>query len=107
MCLDLVVNNKLSTCSFFEIYLFSFSIRVIGPHRISWRYFLLIYVLEIWEELVKVSLGISKDSCIQDVLLRFSNLGAGEMAQRLRTLIVLPEDLSSIPGNHMVAHNHL
>jgi hypothetical protein len=27
-------------------------------------------------------------------------LGAGEMAQRLRTL-------SSIPSNHMVAHNHL
>lgn len=73
MCLDLVVNNKLSTCSFFEIYLLSFSIRVIGPLRISWRYFLLIYILEIWEELVQVSLGINKDSCIQDVLLRFSS----------------------------------
>jgi hypothetical protein len=32
---------------------------------------------------------------------------AGEMAQRLRTLIALPEVLSSIPSNHMVAHNHL
>jgi hypothetical protein len=32
---------------------------------------------------------------------------AGEMAQRLRALTALPEDLSSIPSNHMVAHNHL
>jgi hypothetical protein len=29
------------------------------------------------------------------------------MAQRLRALTVLPEVLSSIPSNHMVAHNHL
>jgi hypothetical protein len=33
--------------------------------------------------------------------------GAGEMAQRLRALTALPEVLSSIPDNHMVAHNHL
>ena len=32
---------------------------------------------------------------------------AGEMAQRLRTPIALPEVLSSIPSNHMAAHNHL
>jgi hypothetical protein len=33
---------------------------------------------------------------------------AGEMAaQRLRALAVLPEVLSSIPSNHVVAHNHL
>jgi hypothetical protein len=32
---------------------------------------------------------------------------AGEMAQGLRALTVLPEDLSSNPSNHMVAHNHL
>jgi hypothetical protein len=32
---------------------------------------------------------------------------AGEMAQRLRALTVLPEVLSSIPSNHVVAHNHL
>jgi hypothetical protein len=32
--------------------------------------------------------------------------GAGEMAQRLRALTALPEVLSSIPSNHMVAHNH-
>jgi len=33
--------------------------------------------------------------------------GAGEMAQQLRALTVLPEVLSSILSNHMVAHNHL
>jgi hypothetical protein len=33
---------------------------------------------------------------------------AGEMAQRLRALTAaLPEVLSSIPSNFMVAHNHL
>ena len=36
-----------------------------------------------------------------------SDFGAGEMAQQLGTLTVLPEVLSSIPSNHMVAHNHL
>jgi hypothetical protein len=36
-----------------------------------------------------------------------NELGAGEMAQGLRALTVLPEVLSSIPSNHMVAHNHL
>jgi len=35
------------------------------------------------------------------------NPWAGEMAQRLRELTALPEDLSSIPSNHMVAHNYL
>ena len=29
------------------------------------------------------------------------------MAPQLRELAVLPEVLSSIPSNHMVAHNHL
>jgi hypothetical protein len=33
--------------------------------------------------------------------------GAGEMAQQLRALAALPEVLSSIPSNHMVAYNHL
>ena len=32
--------------------------------------------------------------------------GAGEMAQWLRALTVLLEVPSSIPNNHMVAHNH-
>jgi hypothetical protein len=32
---------------------------------------------------------------------------AREMAQWLRGLTILPEILSSIPSDHMVAHNHL
>jgi hypothetical protein len=32
---------------------------------------------------------------------------AREIAWRLRALAALPEVLSSIPRNHMVAHNHL
>jgi hypothetical protein len=32
---------------------------------------------------------------------------AGEMAGRLKALTALPEVLSSIPSNHMVAHSHL
>jgi hypothetical protein len=34
-------------------------------------------------------------------------LGAGELAQQFKALTSLPEVLSSIPSNHMVAHNHL
>jgi hypothetical protein len=34
-------------------------------------------------------------------------IGAGEMAHWLRALTALPEVLSSIPSNHIVAHNHL
>jgi hypothetical protein len=29
------------------------------------------------------------------------------MAQRLRALTAFPEVLSSVPSNHVVAHNHL
>jgi hypothetical protein len=36
-----------------------------------------------------------------------SRIWTGEMAQRLRALTTLPEVLSSIPSNHMMAHNHL
>ncbi|CAO2582063.1 hypothetical protein LEMLEM_LOCUS2165 [Lemmus lemmus] len=36
-----------------------------------------------------------------------STQGAGEVAQWLRALPALPKVLSSIPSNHMVAHNHL
>ena len=35
------------------------------------------------------------------------NSAAGEMPQWLRGLSALPELLSSIPSNHVVAHNHL
>jgi hypothetical protein len=34
-------------------------------------------------------------------------IGAGEMAPQLTVLTALPEVLTSIPSNHMVAHNHL
>jgi hypothetical protein len=41
-------------------------------------------------------------------LLRISiKMGAGETAQWLGALTVLPKVLSSIPSNHMVAYNHL
>jgi hypothetical protein len=40
-------------------------------------------------------------------LLKLIKKGAGEMAQWLRVLAVLPEVLNSIPSNHMVAHNYL
>jgi hypothetical protein len=33
--------------------------------------------------------------------------GAGEIAQQLRALTILPEVPSSNPSNHMVAQNHL
>ena len=38
---------------------------------------------------------------------RILDIGAGEMAQRVRTLTTLPKVLSSSPSNHMVAHNRL
>jgi hypothetical protein len=43
----------------------------------------------------------------EKLLKKKKKTGAGEMAQQLRALAVLPEVLSSIPSNHMVAHNHL
>ena len=43
-----------------------------------------------------------------EVLKRLKNkMWAGKMAQRVRALTALPKVLSSIPSNHMVAHNHL
>jgi hypothetical protein len=33
--------------------------------------------------------------------------GAGQMAQQVRALSALPKVPSSIPNNHMMAHNHL
>ena len=39
--------------------------------------------------------------------LRRMVMEAGEMAQQLRELAKLPEDLSSIHRIHMAAHNHL
>jgi hypothetical protein len=51
------------------------------------------------------------EACGLDRLLRTKvkkqNKRAGEMAQRLGALTALPEVLSSIPSNHIVAYNHL
>jgi hypothetical protein len=41
------------------------------------------------------------------VTLKKQYLGARVMAQWLRALTALPEVLTSIRSNHMVAHNHL
>jgi hypothetical protein len=35
------------------------------------------------------------------------DLGPGEMAQWLKGLAALAEDLGSIPNTHLVVHNHL
>jgi hypothetical protein len=40
-------------------------------------------------------------------LLNIQAQEAGEMVQKLGALGALPEVLSSIPSNHIVAHNHL
>jgi hypothetical protein len=45
--------------------------------------------------------------CILSIKYILNFCGAGGMAQRLRAPTTLPEVLSSIPSNHMVAHNHL
>ena len=48
-------------------------------------------------------------SKLLDVAILYSKVSswAGEKAQQLRALSALPEVLSSIPSNHMVAPNHL
>jgi hypothetical protein len=43
----------------------------------------------------------------EQALLRIFLSWDGEMAQWLRALTALPQVLSSIPSNHMMAHNHL
>jgi hypothetical protein len=51
---------------------------------------------------------ISKPGIFTSFILEMeAEAGAGEMAQRLRTLTVLLEVLSSHASNHMVAYNHL
>lgn len=43
-------------------------------------------------------------SLVLIISLKFLNQRAGEMAQQLRALAVLPEDSGSIPSTHMAAH---
>jgi len=51
--------------------------------------------------------GLGLDNFYNRLFECFKKLGDEEMAQWLRALTALPEVLSSIPSNHMVAHNHL
>jgi hypothetical protein len=59
--------------------------------------------------LPKETYNINRNQLISHIskVVKEQNTGAGEMAQQLRALTALPEVLSSIPSNHMVAHNHL
>jgi hypothetical protein len=64
---------------------------------------------ELQENAIKQAKEVNKT--IQDLKMELETIkksqGAGEMAQQLRVPTTLPEVLSSIPSNHMVAHNHL
>jgi hypothetical protein len=51
--------------------------------------------------------GLAGIFCIYFSSYKCMSFRAGEMAQWLRAPIALPEVLSSIPSNHMVAHSHL
>jgi hypothetical protein len=54
------------------------------------------------------SQGYTEKPCLKKKKKSFKMIfQAGEMAQLLRALTAFPEVLSSIPSNHMVAHNHL
>jgi hypothetical protein len=57
--------------------------------------------------LLEMPLEIEADDTSTYVSIRIWDYGAGEMAQWLRALTLLPEVLSSIPSNYMVTHNHL
>jgi hypothetical protein len=59
------------------------------------------------EELKEPSLLLQGRRVRSWVTIKVTIAGAGEMAQQLRALAALPEVLSSVPSDHMVAHNHL
>ena len=44
---------------------------------------------------------------VRTTVIKKITVGAGEMAQWSRALTALPEVLSSIPSNHMMAYSHL
>ena len=54
-----------------------------------------------YSQLLSTKHNISVESCSKE------SMRAGEMAQQLRALATFLEVLSSIPSNHMMAHNHL
>ena len=49
----------------------------------------------------------SKLKMTQLTLDRTGKRGAGQMVQQLKTLAALPENLGSIPNNHLAVHNYL
>jgi hypothetical protein len=53
------------------------------------------------------AINIEKEVSWYTSVLRKYTTGAGEMAQWLRALTILPEVLSSNPSNHIVLHNDL
>jgi hypothetical protein len=57
-----------------------------------------------WANVVKISACSDGGRWVSN---RILNIWAGEMAQQLRAPTALLEVWSSIPSNHMVAHNHL
>jgi len=72
--------------------------------------------VKVWEKIFQAN-GLKKEAGVailisnkihfQPKVIKKDKEGAGEMAQRLTALTALPEVLSSIPSNHMVAYNHL
>ncbi|EDL78366.1 rCG31757 [Rattus norvegicus] len=63
--------------------------------------------LHMYKGCMQVMWEILHDFFKYDWTFKNSHWRAGEMAQWLRALTAFPEVLSSIPSNHMVAHNHL
>jgi hypothetical protein len=55
----------------------------------------------------KIKIGEKKKGKLKERKGRKEGRQAGEMVQRLRAMTTLPDVLSSIPSNHVVAHNHL
>ena len=51
--------------------------------------------------------GANGEGDIKMIKIGWYVLGTGEMAQQLRALSALAEDLGSIPSTHMVANNHM
>ena len=64
--------------------------------------------LSFWNLLVSTCVFFSLVIPYDDkLLLIMISIGAGEMAQRLRALVVLSEDIDLIPSTHITAHNSL
>jgi hypothetical protein len=60
-----------------------------------------------WRERAKPQLGLRKAFGTEVGIKKDMDGGAEEMAQWLRQLTALPEDLGSMPSIHVAAHNCL